>query len=512
MKRFCYFLSALLCMLGPAAGMGTAGDMLSIAVSFGPSVSTPDPARGSNGWYLSEAGVTETLFALNFDIELVPCLGRSIQNIDPLTWEVRLKEGVLFHDLKPVTASAVKWSIDRLINEKSEVFNKGIQQLLDIRAVTVVDALTLRIETNSPNAALPYDLTSPAVAIISPSGEGKRIYATGPFVLENVSPKERMTLSRFNDYRDGPARLENIVLNVIKNPATRMLAFESGQVDLVTEFPETDAVRISARKDIQIVSRATNRLCFFFVRTADGLLSDPEIRKALNYAIDREEIVGSVLAGIGGEVGASVFPETLPWTNRELSPYPYDPERAKRMLAEAGAVDRDGDGVLELNDKPLVLNMWTYETRASLRPALELVQAQLSRVGIGAVLKVTRKGSPINQAMKRGEVQLNLQMWNVAPQGDPDFFITSIFTSGAGANYMGYENAELDEMAARGKATFDTAERKKIYDRIQEIIYEESPVIVLFHKSMVSAARAGLQNYRIHPAEKYLVTQQLGWK
>jgi peptide/nickel transport system substrate-binding protein len=103
-------------------------------------------------------------------------------------------------------------------------------------------------------------------------------------------------------------------------------------------------------------------------------------------------------------------------------------------------------------------------------------------------------------------------MWNTAPEGDPDFFISRIFKSGAGANYMGYENAELDELAARGKTTFDSAERKKIYDRIQEIIYEESPVIVLFHKSMVSAARSGLQNYRIHPAEKHLVTQQLGWE
>ncbi len=499
-------------MLGPAAGMGSAGDALSIAVSFGPSVSTPDPAKGSNGWYLGEAGVTETLFALDFDMALVPCLGESIQNINPLTWEIRLKEGVLFHDSTPLTVSAVKWSIDRLVDRNSDVFNMGIRQLLDIRTVTVVDEHTLRIETNAPNAALPYDLTSPATAIISPSGEKKKIYATGPFMLGKVSPRERLTLSRFENYRNGPARLENIVLNVIQNPATRMLAFESGQVDLVAEFPETDAVRLSGREEIRIVSRATNRLCFFFVRTADGPLSNPVVRKALNYAIDREEIVQSVLAGIGGEVGASIFPKILPWTNRELTPYPYDPDRAALLLSEAGAKDRDGDGILELDGKPLILNMWTYETRASLKPTLELVQAQLSRVGIGAVLKVTRKGSPINHAMKRGGVQLNLQMWNTAPEGDPDFFITRIFKSGAGSNYMGYENAELDELAARGKTTFDAAERKKIYARIQEIIYEESPVIVLFHKSTVSAVRGGLENYRVHPAEKHLVTRELGWK
>jgi peptide/nickel transport system substrate-binding protein len=512
MKKFCFIVTIILGLSWPAIGAGPDEEILSIAVSYGPSVSNPDPAKGSNGWYLSEAGVTETLFALDFDMQLVPCIGESIRSIDPLVWEIRLKPGVLFHDKTPVTALAVKESLDRLVNEDSKVFNRAMAGLLDIQAVNVVDARTIRIETNSPNAALPYDLTSPATAIVSLQGGGGYVRGTGPFMLESVSPKERLILARFDNYRDGVPGLKKIVLNIIKNPATRMLAFESGQVDLVAEFPETDALRISSRKDVRIVSAATNRLCFFFVRTADGPLADIRVRRAVNYAIDREEIVSSVLGGIGGEAGGSIFPKTLFWTNSALDVHPYDPERAAALLAEAGAMDSDGDGVLELDGAPLVFNMWTYETRASLKPTLELVQAQLARVGIGAVLKVTRKGSPINRAMKRGEVQMNLQMWNAAPQGDPDFFVSRLFTSEAGANYMGYENEELDALAARGKTTFDAAERKNIYDRIQEIIYEESPVIVLFHKSMVSAVRGDLANYRVHPAEKYLVTPELGWK
>jgi peptide/nickel transport system substrate-binding protein len=389
------------------------------------------------------------------------------------------------------------------------VFNKPIQNLLDIRTITVIDDLTLRFETNRPNAAFIYDLTSPGTAVISPNSNGESIFGTGPFVLENLMPKEQMTLTRFSGYRGETPRLEKIFIKTVKNPATRMLAFEAGQLDLVVEFPENDAVRIAPRKDVRIVHHPTNRLCFFFLRVADGPLADARIRKALNYAIDREEIVNTVLAGIGGKVGASVFPETLPWTNRNLTPYPYNPEKASELLTEAGAVDSDGDGVRELDGQPLRLNMWTYETRAALKPTLELVQAQLARVGIAARLKVTRKGSPINQAMSRGDVHLNLQMWNTAPQGDPDFFITSIFTADAGSNVMGYRNGELDELANQGKTTFDAVRRKEIYDRVQEIIHEESPVIVLFHKSMVSAVHDDVKNYRIHPAEKYLVTPRL---
>jgi peptide/nickel transport system substrate-binding protein len=153
--------------------------------------------------------------------------------------------------------------------------------------------------------------------------------------------------------------------------------------------------------------------------------------------------------------------------------------------------------------------VWTYETRASLKMTIELLQVQLGKVGIATKLKVTRKGTPINQAMRKGEVHLNLQMWNVAPQGDPDYFVSNVFTLNGGSNYMGYHNPDLDALVSKGKTTFDHEERKKIYDRIQKIIYDESPVIVLFHKSTVSAVYDYVENYRIHPAERYILSPEL---
>lgn len=484
-------------------------DELTIAKPFGPSVRVPDPAKGSNGWYTSEAGVTETLFVLDFDMNLKAWLVESYRNLSPLVWEIRLRKGVLFHDHTPMNAFAVKWAIDRVIDEKSEVFNKRIQELLGIKTITVKGPLTLSFETHKANAAFLYDLTSPGTAIIGPGSNEERIVGTGPFVLERVVPNQEMIVSRFDGYWGGRPGLSGVVLKIVKNPSTRMLAFEADELDVAVNFPEQDVKRIASRKDVKIIHNPSNRLCFFFVRIADGPLADFRIRKAINYAIDRQEIVEAVLADVGGEIGASIFPAILPWSDRSLKPYPYDPAEASRLLAEAGAKDSNGDGILEFNGRPLVLNAWTYEGRASLRPTLELVQAQLSRVGIGTRLRVTQKGSAINQAMKKGEVHLNLQMWNVAPQGDPDYFISNVLTTDARSNFMGYCNPELDRLAKRGKVTFDPKERKEIYDRIQEIIFAQSPLIVLFHKSMVSAVHDDVENYRIHPAEKYLLTSEL---
>ena len=511
--KFFLFIPAILILtaLGDSPGILAAGptDKLIIAKPFGPSVKLPDPAKGYNGWYTSEAGVTETLFVLDFDMNLKPWLAQSYKNLNPLAWEIKLKKGLRFHDNTSVSASAVKWSFDRIIDEKSEVFNKRIQGLLDLKTIIVRDSHTLLFETHKPNAAFLYDLTSPGTGIIGPNSNKKKIYGTGPFMLVKVIPKEKMIISGFGNYWGGKPNLAKVFLEIVNSPTTRMLAFEAGQVDMAINFPETDVKRIKPRKNVRIIHQPTTRLCFFFVRVFDGPLADIRVRQALNYALDREEIVDAVLAGIGGEAGASIFPAILPWNNRDLNPYPYDPARAEELLTDAGAFDTDGDGILEIEGRPLTLNAWTYEGRASLRPTLELIQTQLNRVGIALKLKITKKGSPINRAMKKGEVHLNLQMWNVAPQGDPDYFISNVFTGNAGSNFMGYYNEELDGLAKKGKITFDFAERKKIYDRIQEIIFAEIPVIVLFHKSMVSAVYDYVKNYRIHPAEKYLLTRQL---
>ncbi|MBU0994901.1 MAG: ABC transporter substrate-binding protein [Proteobacteria bacterium] len=501
-----FFILCLICFPKPAVAIER---HIIIAKPFGPSTDLPDPAVGGNGWYTNEAGITETLFVLDDHMEPIPWLAQSYKNIDSLTWEIRLKQGILFHDDTPLSAEAVKASLERMTGKESPVFNKRLQALLDIQEITVKDERSLLFLTTHPNASFIYDLTSPDAGIVRLSPGNHKLYGTGPFYLKKVVPQEEMTVSRFDKYWGGKPALTGADFKIIKNPLTRMLAFESRQVDIAVNFPETDAERVTSEKGVGLHYQPTNRVCFFFVRVKDGPFSSPVVLKAVNYAIDREEIVNTVLSKIGGEVGASIFPPTLPWCNTTIKPWPYDPEKARELLTSAGAKDTDGDGILEIDGRPFIINAWTYEQRASLKPTLELIQQQIGKVGISMVIKVTQKGSPINEAMKKGRVELNLQMWNVAPNGDPDFFISNVFVKNSGSNFMGYVNPELDGLTKKGKTVFNREERKKIYDRIQSIVYEESPVIVLFYKNMVSAVHENVKNYKIHPAEKYIMTKDL---
>ena len=498
----------LLCLtLCVWTSVALAADPFSVAKPFGPSDSEFDPAKRSNGWYASESGITETLFFLDTDMELQPWLAREFSNVSPLAWEIRIRDNVLFHTGSPVTARAVKTSLERLIDEKSDGFNKRIQSLLDIESIQVTGDRSLTVTTRHPNAGFIYNLTSPETAIIDRSA--KALAGTGPFQLEKVVPNEKVVVNAFAGYWGGKPKLEQAELFVIKNPVSRMLAFESGKIDIATNFPELDALRLINAGKARIEYSPTARLCFFFVRVKDGPLADPLMRKALNFAIDRKQILDLVLGGIGGTIGGSVFPQVLPWCDAALAPYAHDPEKAVSLLESAGAKDLDGDGIREKDGRPLRLEMWTYETRAALKPTLELVKSQLVKVGIDARIRVTKKGSPINQAMKKGRVHLNLQMWNTAPQGDPDAFLSDVLMTGARSNFMGYANPKLDRLLQQARACFDPARRAILYNQVQQIIYEENPLIVLFHKSMVTAVSDRVRGYQIHPAERYLLTRMI---
>ncbi len=482
------------------------GNVLRIGKPFGPSEKTPDPARGSNGWYLSEAGVLETLFELDRGFRITPLLARGFKNISPFEWEVELKSGVRFHDLLPLNAQSVQWSIQRLIDKDSRAYSGRIKAMLDIKNIVIKNDSTVIFTTFTPNSSFIYNLTSPGTGIISPGSKDSAIYATGPFQLRTIIPDEKMVVVKFSRYHQGVPKIDKAVLNIINNPVTRVLAFNSGQIDIALNYAESNVTEVQKSVRKKIVFHPTVRLCFFFARVKDGPLADRDVRRALNYAIDRKAIVEAILWNVGGVAANSVFSRVLPWYNGNLKPYPYDPEEAGRILDSLGIRDSDGDGIREKDGKDFSINMCTYEGRPSLRPTLELVQEFFRKIHIKSSIKITQKGSVINRETRLGKVALNLQMWNTAPNGSPEYFIKRVVVTGAPSNYMGYSNPEIDSLIRLAQHTFEFKRKKRMIDRIQEIIYIESPIIVLFHKSIVSAYDSDIEHFRTHPAEKKILT------
>lgn len=298
------------------------------------------------------------------------------------------------------------------------------------------------------------------------------------------------------------------MIDTISDASVAALALQSGDVDLVTNYPEPDFAALQDAGEGQLFSGATTRLFFFQNRVDGGPLANKTVRRAVSLGLDRDTIVAAALAGVGGDVAHTIFPANMAsWVNADLT-LPYDANAAVALLDQAGITDTDGNGIRELNGEDIVLKIRSYEGRPALRPTLEISQVMLQQIGIGADIAMGEWGAN-NDALKAGEIDMHLQAWGTAPQGDPDYFPSTLVATGASYNVGGYENAELDALLEQGRGLFTTAERQPIYAQIQAILNDDLPVIPVFHKTQVSVGNGKVQGYAIHPAETYLASPEL---
>jgi len=499
---------AMIAVAVPAQYAYAAEKTMRIAVPFGPKSSVPDPRARQNGWLSNRAGVSETLIGLGYDMTMQPRLAESFENLSPTEWKLTLRKNVKFHDGSAMGAQDVKASFEKLDMEGHPGHNPRLSRLLGIESITVEDGHTLIFKTKSPNSAFLWSLTEPSAAVLKDGTDELPLIGTGPFVFVLAETDKTYQTRKFADYWGGEPKLDSIVMDALSDPSVAALALQAGDVDLVTNYPEPDYAALQGNGEGQLFSNPTTRLFFFQVRTADGPLANDTLRTAVSLGLDRETIVAASLNGVGGEVANSLFPATMAsWANAGLT-LDYDPEKAKELLEEAGIKDTNGDGNRELDGEEISLKIRSYEGRAALRPTLEITQAMLQQIGIGSEISMAEYDAN-NEALKAGEIHMHLQAWGTAPQGDPDYFPSTLVETGVGYNFSGYSNKELDELLKKGRENFDDEVRKAHYDRIQEIINAELPLIPVFHKTQVSVGNGKVEGFKIHPAETYLVTPDL---
>ncbi len=333
------------------------------------------------------------------------------------------------------------------------------------------------------------------------------LIGTGPFVFEKAEAEKTYVTRGFADYWGGKPKLDRLVLDAIPDGAVAALALKSGDVDLVSHYPETEFSKPASEDEGQRFTAATTRL-FFLQPRLDGPLANDTLRQAVSLGLDRDTIVAAALAGVGGEAAHALFPRNMQaWAHQELT-LPYDPAQAQALLDEAGIVDGDGNGIRELDGQDIVLKIRSYEGRAALRPTLEISQVLLQQFGLGVEISIGEFAAN-NDALKAGEIDMHLQAWGTAPQGDPDYFPSTMIATRASYNIAGYSNPELDALLDQGRALFTTEERQPIYNKVQEIVNADLPLIPLFHKTQVSVGNGHVEGYKIHPAETYLASPEL---
>lgn len=496
------FSGAALLALSLALPASAQEGSLTISVGFGPTADIPDPRARYNGWLSNQTGVTETLMGIDYDLQLYPRLAKEIVQSSPTTWRVTLREGLKFHDGSPVTAQAVIDAITPISDENDPAHNARIAKLLKLKGMSTDGDSVVVFETTAPNAAFPWTLSEPGIAILGAESAAYPINATGPYVFKEAITGQLYRAEANPDYRLGTPGLEEVKVVVAGDPASAALAFEAGEVDMVINYPEADFERIKGTGALGFTA-PTARLYFYTVNAANGPMANPLIRQAVSAAIDRDGIVQAALSGVGGEAAGTIYPDGKGWAAD--IPAVYDPAKAEALLAEAGAVKTGGRWML--NGAPLEIDIVTYSSRAALPPTAELTQAFLQAIGVTSTVRVGEYGAG-SDAIADGSADMFLQAWVTTPQGDPGGVLETLLKSDGGSNIGKYNNPKMDMLLDAGRLTFEAEKRAEIYDEIQQIIASDGALIPVFHVSQVNVAKPGLTGYAVHPTETYWITHE----
>jgi peptide/nickel transport system substrate-binding protein len=436
----------------------------------------------------------------------IPGLAESWKALDPLTWEFKLRRGVKFHDGSEFTAADVVASIERvpLVPNSPSPFTVYTKQ---IKEIIVVDPYTIRFKTAAPYPLMPTDMTQ--VAIISKAAakastedfnSGKAAIGTGPYRFVRYAKGDRIELARNDAYWGGKTPWDKATLRLLPNDASRVAALLAGDVQAIEYVPTSDVSRIRADSRLNVYRVIADRLIYLhmdsdrdvspYVTDRDGKpltknpLKDPRVRKAISKAINRAAIVDKVMEGEAVAAG-QLLPTGMFGTTPNLKVEPYDPEGAKKLLADAGYPGGFGLTIHSPNNR--------YVNDAKVAQA---VAQMLARVGIATRVEAMPSATYFPQATDL-KFSFMLLGWGsgTGEASSPLKALLATYNRDKGfgtANRGRYSNARVDALLEEGLATVDDPKREALLQRATEVAIADTGIVPLHFQVNLWATRNGI--------------------
>lgn len=502
MRKFTYLALALMVVVVLAGGSTvSARDTLIIAQGTDPVTLDAHHSTDSPTSTVTEH-ISETLFELTPEGEIVPLLAESFTvSEDGLTWQLNIRQGVYFHDGTPLNAEAVKFNIDRILDPDESVTFRFL--LTEIVETSVVDEYTVEFVTEQPFAPILAHLTHTSISMQSPTaiqeyGEDYGDLAsvgTGPFVFDSWQRGQEVALVRNENYWGDHPAYERLVFRAVPEGGARMMMVQSGDVDVAVRVPPHDISRLDADPNVNVMSTPSLRTIYIGFNVTMEPFTDPLVRQAVNYAVDKDAIVDFILAGVGQPVDAPVAPGVFGY--QSIKRYDHDLDRARELLAEAGFPDGFETKLYSPSGR------YMQDIQIS-----EAVQSMLADVGIDAEI-VTLEWSTYLEVTQnppeRSEAPMFMLGWGTVT-GDADYGLYALFHTSEhvpdGSNRAFYSNARVDELLDQARTNPDDTFRQEAYLEAMQIIMDEAPWLFLHVEEQKTAVRSDVHGLVVHPAER----------
>ncbi len=509
-KPACLLLAVSLALLFPSAcRRNRSGGPFVIAL--GDNIRTIDPIGSPSVDAASERVRTLMFNSLVKKDEKFDYVGELASDIkrsdDNLTFTFTLRDGVRFHDGRPLTSADAKYTLDLVFSStfaKSASFyeGSGAERKSYIKSVEAPDARTLIITTIKPWTGLLPNLV--AVAIIPKDGyatQKDHPLGSGPFKFVSYdSSQQVLDLQANNDYWDGAPKIPVVRVRVIGDTNALQAELRSGRVNMAP-LPTSlspDAIKLLGQDPkLQVLQFTGSNLYVLTFNCSQPPLNDARVRQALAYAIDREGIIRDLLLG-QGKIAHSILPEES-WAYSAGQTYSFDPAKAKKLLDEAGLKDPDGDGPQLRFTKPIVFKV--SGSNVSGKNYAGVIQNYLKNDGVPMAIETAELNTLFDE-LRRGNFQIFYGQW-VGGNQDPIFYKDLFATSEiptetrAARNRSRYSNKELDALIDEAVNTFDREKAKGLYTRIQEIVSRDLPVLPLWYQANTVIAQKNVGNIKV---------------
>ena len=451
-----------------------------------------DPAEGSTGWALVTHGIAEQLFKVSRKGEIVPNLARFAVLDDDGRWTVELAPERFFSDGESVTAEVVADALNRT----SEA-NPTARATAGRLTFVAIDADTLSVTSEQPTTILPSILAEWAFPVYRETADG--MVFTGPYAVESFVAGSSIEMVP-NTHYDGAEQRPDITLRRIADGQSLALAFASGELDMAFTLPVETLAMFSDVEGATVKSFPVAYQYMMWMNTRHPALGDVRVRRAIDLAIDRDELVAAARAGV-------------PATGAFSTDYPFaadavlqqDPEAAAALLDEAGWVLGD-DGIRQKDGQPLALVLHAYPQRPDLVTFQPVVRAALAEIGIQVTTQVTESAS---QVAADGAFDLFLWAQHTAPAGDPGLFLSLFLETDAARNYTGWSNDAYDALIDELRGAGDADRRVALAREAQALLAEEVPVSFLVTPEWHVGLSARLADYELWGSDYYVIRPDL---
>jgi peptide/nickel transport system substrate-binding protein len=488
--------------VGTTAGNVKNGGTLTMALSAEPDFLDPTLAGSFYSRYVFNA-MCEGLYNLNANVRVVPQLAASMPTTskDGKTVTIKLRQGVKFADGTTMDSSAVKISLERDLHNPQSA---RVTELGPITSIDTPDADTVVIHLKTPFAPLTAALADRAGMVMSPTqlkklGDkfGTDPVCVGPFKFASRVPQNSITLVKDPNYYDADqVHLDKIVYQIITDPAIRAANLKSGDVQVADTVGTNDVSSIKSDSSLQMLESASlgyQGLTFNIGNTAGvgkppgkiqaPYAQDPRIRQAFEYAIDRKALVKTVFDGQFDPACGPIAPESQFSTPAVQKCRPYDPDKAKQLLQQAGV------------PVPYQLSMLVTNTPDTLQFA-QALQAMVKPAGFQLKLQPLEFTTLLDQ-QDQGKFQLLQLGWS--GRVDPDANITNFVGTQGSQNVAGYSNPKVDRLLAQARETQDVAQRARLYGQVQTLTQKDDPIIYIYRQRNLTGVSKDVSGVQVFP-------------